>query len=187
MNKMKKIILVLTLVIACINMAHSQNKINITIDGRSMSATLADNVATKALVEKLSAGPITITMSNYGGFEKVGALPWSLPTDDTQITTKPGDIMLYTGNNIVIFYGQNSWAYTPLGVLETTDSSAISSFVGTGNKQVTISLDDSASVADIMIDANTKDRVYSLNGTEAINGPLSPGLYIINNKKVIVK
>ena len=168
-------------------MAHSQNKINITIDGRTMSATLADNVATKAFVEKLSAGPITITMSNYGGFEKVGALPWSLPSVDTQITTKPGDIMLYTGNNIVIFYGQNSWAYTPLGVLETTTSSEISSFVGNGNKQVTISLEDSASVAETIIDADIKDRVFALNGTEITKRPLSPGFYIINNKKVIVK
>lgn len=184
---MRKIILALTLVIACINMAHSQNKIKITIDGRSMSATLADNVATKAFVEKLSAGPITIIISNYGGFEKVGALPWSLPCADTQITTKPGDIMLYNSNNIVIFYGRNSWAYTPLGVLESTDSSEISTFVGNGNKQVTIALDNSADVANITIDTDTNDRVFALNGTEITKRPLSPGLYIINNKKVIVK
>ena len=183
----KKIIPALTLVLACINMGHSQNKINITIDGRSMSATLADNVATKALVEKLSDGPITITMSNYGGFEKVGALPWSLPSADTQITTKPGDIMLYNSNNIVIFYGQNSWAYTPLGVLETTDSSEISSFVGSGNKQVTISLDSSTGIVDATADVLTKDRVFAINGTEITKRPLSPGLYIINNQKVIVR
>ena len=183
----KKIIFTLTLFLACICMAHSQNKIKITIDGRSMSATLADNVATKALVEKLAAGPITITMNNYGGFEKVGALPWSLPSVDTQITTKPGDIMLYTGNSIVIFYGQNSWAYTPLGVLETTNSTEISNFVGNGNKQVTIALDGSAHVANITIDADTKERVFSLNGTEVAKRPLAPGLYIVNHKKVIVK
>lgn len=184
---MKKTLLALTFVIACINMAHSQNRINITIDGRSMSATLADNVATKALVEKLAAGPITITMNNYGGFEKVGALPWSLPSADTQITTKPGDIMLYTSNSIVIFYGQNSWAYTPIGALETSNSSEISSFVGNGTKQVTIALDNSAGVASIAIDADSKDRVFSLSGTELTKRPLSPGLYIVNNKKVIVK
>ena len=183
----KQIILALTLVIACINMAHSQNKINITIDGRSMSATLADNVATKALVEKLSAGPITITMNNYGGFEKVGALPWSLPSADTQITTKPGDIMLYNSNNIVIFYGRNSWAYTPLGILETSDSSEISTFVGSGDKQVTLTLDNSTGVTDTSVDAMTKDRVFALNGTEVTNRPLPSGMYIINNKKVIVK
>ena len=183
----KKIILTLTLFLACICMAHSQNKINITIEGKTMQATLADNIATKALVEKLAAGPITITMNNYGGFEKVGALPWSLPTADTQISTKPGDIMLYTSNNIVIFYGQNSWAYTPLGVLETSNPSEISNFVGNGNKQVTIALDSSAGVANISIDADTKDRVFALNGTEVTTRPLTPGLYIVDNKKVIVK
>ena len=125
---------------ACFNMGKSENKINITIDGRSMSATLADNVATKALVEKLADGPITITMTNYGSFEKVGALPWSLTSADTQIITKPGDIMLYTGSSMVIFYGQNSWAYTPIGVLETSNASEISNFVGTGNKLVTLTL-----------------------------------------------
>ena len=168
-------------------MVHSQSKIYITIDGRTLSATLADNIATKALVEKLAAGSVTITMNNYGGFEKVGALPWSLPSADTQITTKPGDIMLYSSNNIVIFYGQNSWAYTPLGVLETSNSSEISSFVGNGDKQVTITLDDSADVADITIDADTRDRVFSINGMEILNRPLSPGLYIVNNRKVIIK
>ena len=182
-----KAIFTLILIVTCINMGKSENKINITIDGLTMSATLADNVATKALVENLANGPISITMNNYGGFEKVGALPWSLPSADTQITTNPGDIMLYNSNNIVIFYGQNSWAYTPLGVLETTDSSEISSFVGNGNKQVTISLDTSTGIVDVTVDAYTKDRVYSFNGTEITNRPLFPGLYIINNKKVIVK
>lgn len=183
----KKFIIALTIIITCINMAHSQNKINITIDGRTMSATLADNVATKAFIEKLSAGPITITMSNYGGFEKVGALPWSLPSADTQISTKPGDIMLYNSNNIVIFYGQNSWAYTPLGVLETSESSEISKFVGNGEKRVSISLEIPTGVANVTIDAETNERVFALNGTEVTNRPLSPGLYIINNKKVLVK
>lgn len=168
-------------------MAHSENKINITIDGRSMSATLADNEATKALVEKLTEGPVTISMSNYGGFEKVGALPWSLPAYDTRITTKPGDIMLYTSNNIVIFYGENTWAYTPLGTLYTTDPKEISDFVGSGDKQVTLSLAASSQVGDISLAPDTKERVYALDGRELHSRPLAPGLYIINNKKVIIK
>ena len=183
----RKIILTLISVLAFVSMACSQNKISITIDGRSMSATLADNVATKALIEKLSSGPITISMSNYGGFEKVGALPWSLPSADTQINTKPGDIMLYSSDNIVIFYGQNYWAYTPLGVLETSNPSEISNFVGNGNKQVTIALDNSAGVETLAINADTKERVFSLSGTEVTIRPLSPGLYIVNNRKVTIK
>ena len=167
--------------------ARSENRINITIDNQTMSATLAENEATKALMEKLSNGAITISMSNYGGFEKVGELPWSLPTSDTRITTKPGDIMLYVGNNIVIFYGENTWAYTPLGTLQTTDPSEISKFVGNSSKEVTISLDNPSNIGDVYPDANTKETVFALDGKEMQGRPLAPGLYIINNKKVIIK
>ena len=168
-------------------MAHSENKINITIDGRVMSATLADNDATKALAEKLAEGPVAIMMNNYGGFEKVGALPWSLPTSDTRITTRPGDIMLYNGNSIVIFYGENSWAYTPLGVLDTTDPDEIKNFVGTGDKEVTLSLDNLSYIGEVSWDADTKEKVFALDGKEINGRPLAPGLYIIDNKKVIIK
>ena len=167
--------------------ANAQTKINITIDNRTMVATLKDNAATRSLIDKLSAGAITIAMNNYGGFEKVGALPWKLPNSDTQITTKPGDIMLYNSNNIVIFYGQNSWAYTPLGVLDTTDPEEISSFVGSGDKQVTIALDNLSQIVDVYSDARTKEKVFALDGKEIVGRPLTPGLYIINNKKVIIK
>ena len=182
-----KITLTAFILVAFFSMAKSENKINITIDGRSMSATLTDNDATKTLVEKLAEGPVTITMSNYGGFEKVGALPWSLPASDTRITTKPGDIMLYTSNNIVIFYGANTWAYTPLGTLDTTDPTLISEFVGNGDKQVTISLAGSSQIDDVHLSADTIDRVYALDGKEIQSRPLAPGLYIVNNKKVIIK
>lgn len=169
-----------------INMVHSENKINITIDGRTISATLADNVATKSLIERLEDSPVTITMNNYGGFEKVGALPWSLPSDDKQITTTPGDIMLYNSNNIVIFYGENSWAYTPLGVLDTKDSDEIRDFVGNGSKQVTLSLDISTNVSDVIPDSNTNEKVFTLDGREVLKRPLSRGIYIINNKKTVI-
>ena len=168
-------------------MAHSANKINITIDGRTVGATLADNDATKSLAEKLADGPVTISMHNYGGFEKVGALPWRLPTSDTPITTKPGDIMLYTGDNIVIFYGQNSWSYTPLGTLDITDPQEIGNFVGNGDKQVTLSLPNSSQVGSVVVDADTKERVFALDGKEIAARPLAPGMYIVNNKKVIIK
>lgn len=168
-------------------MVQSESKISITIDGRTLAATLADNDAAKALAEKLAEGPVTISMSNYGGFEKVGALPWSLPTSDTRLTTKPGDIMLYTGDNIVIFYGENTWAYTPLGVLDTTDPEEISDFVGNGNKQVTLSLDNLTKVGDVALDTNTGEKVFTLDGKEIQGRPLAPGIYIVNNKKIVIK
>lgn len=168
-------------------MAHSQSKINITIGAKTMSALLSENVATKALIEKLGSGPVTITMSDYGGFEKVGALPWSLPTADTRITTRPGDIMLYTGDNMVIFYGQNTWSYTPLGTLETSDPELIRNFLGSGSKDVTLSLENNAQVQETTADNTEYQKVYSLDGHLITCRPLPKGIYVVNNTKVVVK
>lgn len=81
--------------------ANAQNKLSITVGSRTLSATLTDNEATHSLIKLLENGTITINMSDYGGFEKVGALPQSLPASDTHITAVPGDIMLYQGRNMV--------------------------------------------------------------------------------------
>lgn len=74
-----------------------------------------------AFVDMMRESPITIRMSDYGGFEKVGSLGESLPTSDRQTTTEEGDIVLYSGNQIVIFYGTNSWSYTRLGHVDDLD------------------------------------------------------------------
>ncbi len=96
----------------------AQTKILLSVNEMSLTATLVENEATRELVAMLEKGPIDIEMNDYGGFEKVGAFPQSFPTSNRQITTEPGDIMLYQGNNMVIFYGSNSWSYTPLGKIE---------------------------------------------------------------------
>ena len=83
-------------------------KVYITIDGRTESITLADNNATKALVARLQEAPVTITLNSSGGFEIWGALGFSLPTSNEQINAQPGDVILYNGSNICIFYGTNS-------------------------------------------------------------------------------
>lgn len=72
-------------------------------------------------MDMMRESPITIRMSDYGGFEKVGSLGESLPTSDRQTTTAKGDIVLYSGNQIVIFYGTNSWSYTRLGHVDDLD------------------------------------------------------------------
>ena len=110
-------------------MASSQTKVQLKVGGNSMTATLTDNDATRELTKLLEQGDITIRMSDYGGFEKVGALPQSFPTSNTQITTEPGDIMLYQGNNMVIFYGPNSWSYTRLGKIDGGTASTIRQFL----------------------------------------------------------
>ncbi len=103
-------------------------------------AEFADTDAARALREKLTEGCVTIAVSNYGGWEKVGDLPWSLPADDVHLTAQPGDIMLYTGRSIVLFYGSNSWAYTRLGRVVDCDASALQEVLGGNENSLTLSL-----------------------------------------------
>ena len=114
----------------------------ITINGNKAEVTLAENSAVDALVEKLKNGDITYTADDYGYFEKVGGLGFSLPTSDTKITTQAGDVILYSGNQIVLFYGSNTWSYTRLGKINGYSASELRSFLcaGTDGVQITISL-----------------------------------------------
>ena len=88
---------------------------------------------------------MNINMSMYGGFEQVGSIGTSLPRNDSQTTTSPGDIVLYSGNQIVIFYGSNSWAYTRLGKITGLDEKELEDTFGNGD--VTISLSVGAQTA----------------------------------------
>ena len=116
--------------------------LKITIDGTSLPVVLENNAATKALVDALTEAPITYTASDYGGFEKVGPLGRSLPTSDSRITTQPGDVILYSGNQIVLFYGSNTWNYTRIGKMEYGSLEELKAFLkaGEGNVNVTLSL-----------------------------------------------
>lgn len=89
--------------------------IRLCINGEEVPVTWEENDAVEALHGLL---PLRVELSPYGGFEQVGALGDSLPRNDTEITTEPGDIMLYSGNQIVLFYGSNTWQYTRLGRIE---------------------------------------------------------------------
>ncbi|MBD5342932.1 MAG: hypothetical protein HDR93_06770 [Bacteroides sp.] len=168
-------------------MASAQTKVLLKVGGNTMSATLTDNEATRELTKLLEQGDITIRMSDYGGFEKVGALPQSLPTSNTQITTAPGDIMLYQGNQMVIFYGSNSWSYTRLGKIDGATVSNLRQFLGNGDIVLTLSLESSTEIEDVTADANKEQIVYDLNGRRITKKPLAPGVYIINGKKRIIR
>ena len=168
-------------------MASSQTKVQLKVGGNSMTATLTDNEATRELTKLLEQGDITIRMSDYGGFEKVGALPQSFPTSNTQITTEPGDIMLYQGNNMVIFYGTNSWSYTRLGKIDGATASNLRQFLGNGDVTLTLSLESSAGIEDVTADNYKEEIVYELNGRRITKKPLAPGAYIINGKKRIIR
>lgn len=111
----------------------NMRNIEITVNGKTFSATLNDNEAARAFAEML---PLTLDMSDYSGFEKVGSLGTSLPTSNQQTTTQSGDIVLYNGNQIVIFYGSNSWSYTRLGKVD--DLSGWKDALGMGSVTVNI-------------------------------------------------
>lgn len=97
-----------------------------------------DNESVEALKELVSQESLSIQMSMYGGFEQVGSIGQSLTRDDKQTTTKAGDIVLYSGNQIVVFYGSNSWAYTRLGHINDKSEKELSELLGSGDITITI-------------------------------------------------
>ena len=103
------------------------------------SATLEENEAVASFVEMVRENPVSIQMSDYSGFEKVGSLGTSFPVNNSQTTTHAGDIVLYNGNQIVIFYGSNSWSYTRLGHVD--DLTGWEQALGSGDVTVTFSLE----------------------------------------------
>ena len=115
-------------------------KMTVEVGGSQFTATLEDNEAVDALVQMMEENPVTIQMSDYAGFEKVGSLGASLPTSNSQTTTQAGDIVLYQGNQIVIFYGSNSWSYTRLGRIN--DLTGWERALGNGDVTVTFSLEE---------------------------------------------
>ena len=188
---MKRIALLLTLLFAVL-MANAQNTVYITANGQTKAITLSDNVATRQWKALLEAGPMTVRMRDYGGFEKVGALPQTLPSEDRQISTVCGDVMLYQGNSIVIFYGENAWAYTPLGKIDGT-AAEIKDFLSGNSLDVTFSMGQVTAVEDLKKPHNGQpSEVYDLQGHRIrLNGaPLSslpPGIYIVDGEKRIVR
>ena len=116
------------------------NEIKISVSGKTLPVKIEDNEATKALVAALREASITYEADDYGGFEKVGPLGRSLPGNDTRITTGPGDVILYSGNQIVLFYGSNSWSYTRIGKMEYESLDALKSFLKAGEGKISVTL-----------------------------------------------
>ena len=110
--------------------------INIIIGDVNLTATLENNESADAFMEMM---PVTVQMSGYGGFEQVGSLGSSLPSNDSQTQTSAGDIVLYNSNSVVMFYGSNSWSYTRLGHINDKSAEELRQILGTGNIEVTFS------------------------------------------------
>lgn len=107
--------------------------------GSTFVAALEDNPAADALVQMMRKAPVVIEMRDYSGFEKVGDIGAGLPDSSSQTTAQPGDIVLYNGSQIVIFYGSNSWSYTRLGKLD--DLTGWKEALGDGDVTVTFSME----------------------------------------------
>lgn len=118
---------------------NTEMRMKVQIGDSTFIAVLENNATTDALVEMMENEPIVIQMNDYAGFEKVGSLGKSLPADNSQITTKAGEIVLYQGNQIVMFYGSNSWSYTRIGRID--DLTGWEEALGSGNVAVSFSLD----------------------------------------------
>ena len=160
-------------------------KMYITIDGRTEAVTLTNNSATQALVAKLQEASVTVTLNSSGGFEIWGAMGFSLPTSNEQINAQPGNIVLYNGSNICMFYGTNSWNYTLLGKIDGLSESELRTFLkaGESNISVTLSLSNTTGISQVKADGS-KSRAYTLSGTLAQVG--HKGI-IIKNGKVAIK
>ena len=118
----------------------TDNQIRVTVGSSSFIVNLEDNETAKALSEMITDEDLTISASNYGGFEKVCQLGKTLPRNDKQITTKAGDVMLYSGNQIVFFYGANSWSYTKIGKVEASSIEKLESVLSGSETEVILSI-----------------------------------------------
>ena len=191
-SKMKlKLLICLAVVLLCgctkenITAQTMSEKLYVTIGEETRSVTMEDNVGTQALVAALQMENITYEAHDYGNFEKVGALSQSFPTADHQVTTSAGDIVLYNGDNICIFYGSNSWSYTRIGKIDGMSAEDVRRFVnaGGGDVTVTLSLQPIYTVLDEFSDGKHDDGVaYTITGQIAPKG--YRGIVIQNGKKI---
>ena len=192
---MHKYLLFLTAMLFCCCSADSEakaetptmNKIYITIDGQTQSVTLVDNDAVQILIAKLQQGDVTMTLNSSGGFEIWGALGFSLPTSNQLMTAQPGDVILYNGSNICLFYGSNSWSYTRLGHIDGLSENELRTFLkaGESNISVTLSLAETTGINTVKSEKLKDKSCYTLQGTLAQAG--HKGIIIQNGKKIIRK
>ncbi len=123
-----------------VNKDLSTNTIKLEVNNKELIVVLEDNQATKELLQKLNSGNVVVNAQEYGGFEKVGSLGFSLTRDDKQIKTEAGDIVLYQGNQISLFYNSNSWSYTKLGKVTNMTADELKKVLGNGDVTMTLKI-----------------------------------------------
>ena len=124
-------------------------KMNIIIGGVTKTVTLVDNAATQELVTRLRQSPVTLSLDTNGSFEIWGPLGFSLPTSNQQLTAQPGDVILYSGSNICLFCGSNSWNYTRLGHIDGLSEAELRTFLHIGESDISVTLSLAAQSADL--------------------------------------
>ena len=117
-----------------------EETLKMTIGSTPVSVKWEDNESVNYLKKLCRNQPLTISMSMYGGFEQVGSIGSDIPRNDVQTTTASGDIVLYSGNQLVVFYGSNSWAYTRLGHITDKTSQEMTELLSGGNVTITLSI-----------------------------------------------
>ena len=119
----------------------TEKMLQMKINGTVVNVLWEENESVDALMDLCKDSPLEIQMSMYGGFEQVGPLGRNLPRNDSQTTTSAGDIVLYSGDQIVVFYGSNSWSYTRLGHITDQDNEGMAALLGNGDVTITISME----------------------------------------------
>ena len=161
MKLIKNILLLVQIWGISITASSQETKLKITIDGQTeLIATLVDNSSTAALIELLKDNPLTISMHDYGNMEKVGPIGTSLPKNDEQITTGPGDLILYQGNALVIYYAPNSWNFTRLGKIDNVSQQELKNILGDGDVNVMLEFADTTTSNMHLKDSEDLFRVY---------------------------
>jgi len=162
---------------------------NITVNGKTLSATMVENSSTTALKELLETGDITYTAHDYGNFEKVGDIGHTLPQNNEEITTEPGDIILYQGRNVCLYYDTNNWNFTRLGKIDNVSQRELKSFLNAGGEDITVtlSLGTTDGVKFIRENNNANDAgiEYSLDGKRLSSSEDRKGLVISKGKKIL--
>ena len=139
--------ILLTLALLCMGIGMAETSegqeaetMKLWIGETAVAVAWEDNDAVRALRKLVAEQPLTIEMSMYGGFEQVGSIGTDLPRNDTQTTTQAGDIVLYAGDQMVVFYGSNSWAYTRLGRVTDKTAGEMAELLSGGDVTVTVGM-----------------------------------------------
>ena len=147
MKTLISFLLTIALLCAGIGMAETGEEqeveaMKLWIGDTAVAVAWEDNDAVRALRKLVAEQPLTIEMSMYGGFEQVGSIGTDLPRNDVQTTTQAGDIVLYAGDQMVVFYGSNSWAYTRLGRVTDKTAGEMAELLSNGDVTITVAVGD---------------------------------------------